>query len=54
MLTRLEIAGLSLSRGERRLFGGLSFALSAGEAAAQAVGAIIADLRSRRREMIPA
>ncbi|WP_313575838.1 ATP-binding cassette domain-containing protein, partial [Brevundimonas sp.] len=34
MLTRLEIAGLSLSRGERRLFGGLSFALSAGEAAA--------------------
>ncbi|WP_427790390.1 heme ABC exporter ATP-binding protein CcmA [Brevundimonas diminuta] len=34
MLTRLEIAALSLSRGERRLFSGLSFALSAGEAAA--------------------
>lgn len=34
MLTRLEIEGLTLSRGERRLFAGLSFALAAGEAAA--------------------
>lgn len=34
MLTRLGIAGLSLSRGERRLFSDLSFALAAGEAAA--------------------
>lgn len=34
MLTRLEIEALSLSRGERRLFDGLSFGLSAGEAAA--------------------
>ncbi|SJM66492.1 ABC transporter involved in cytochrome c biogenesis, ATPase component CcmA [Brevundimonas diminuta 3F5N] len=34
MLTRLEIAALGLSRGERRLFSGLSFALSGGEAAA--------------------
>lgn len=34
MLTRLEIEALGLSRGERRLFSGLSFALSAGEAAA--------------------
>jgi len=34
VLTRLEIEGLTLSRGERRLFAGLSFALAAGEAAA--------------------
>ncbi|MGW8705582.1 heme ABC exporter ATP-binding protein CcmA [Brevundimonas sp. NPDC055814] len=34
MLTRLDIEGLTLSRGERRLFAGLSFALAAGEAAA--------------------
>lgn len=34
MLTRLDIKALSLSRGERRLFNGLSFCLSAGEAAA--------------------
>ncbi|MGX8272361.1 heme ABC exporter ATP-binding protein CcmA [Brevundimonas diminuta] len=34
MLIRLDIQGLSLSRGERRLFSDLSFALSAGEAAA--------------------
>lgn len=34
VLTRLEIAALGLSRGERRLFSGLSFALSGGEAAA--------------------
>ncbi|MFB7879522.1 heme ABC exporter ATP-binding protein CcmA [Brevundimonas diminuta] len=34
MLTRLGIAGLSLWRGERRLFSDLSFALAAGEAAA--------------------
>ena len=32
MLTRLEIKGLSLSRGERALFQGLSLRLSAGEA----------------------
>lgn len=34
VLTRLDIEALSLSRGERRLFDGLSFALAAGEAAA--------------------
>jgi len=34
VLIRLDIQGLSLSRGERRLFSDLSFALSAGEAAA--------------------
>ena len=34
VLTRLDIEGLTLSRGERRLFAGLSFALAAGEAAA--------------------
>lgn len=33
MITALSISDLSISRGERRLFGGLSFALKAGEAA---------------------
>lgn len=34
MLTRLEIRDLSLARGERRLFGGLSLTLEAGQAVA--------------------
>jgi heme exporter protein A len=34
MLSRVEARSLSLSRGERRLFAGLSFALTAGEAIA--------------------
>ncbi|MCQ3986272.1 ATP-binding cassette domain-containing protein, partial [Klebsiella pneumoniae] len=33
MITALHVVDLSIARGERRLFAGLSFALAAGEAA---------------------